>query len=109
MHDELGYLGLAPLFGAAGAMATVAAWHLYAVLFMEMVPTQLALLVCLLVGLAGPTVVLSIVWTATRSGGNPVASAVRRSATLGLGLVVAAELGFYIPLGFFAIAFQSPS
>jgi len=42
----------------------------------------------------------------TRGQRTLFASALRRAASAGLGLVLAAELGFYIPLGFFAIAFH---
>ena len=106
MHNELRFLGLAPVFGAVGAMATAAAWHLWAILFLEMVPAQLAVLACLAAGLAGPATVWLMVWIVTRPGLTTTALAVRRAASLGLGLVLAAELGFYIPLGFFAIAFH---
>jgi hypothetical protein len=106
MHQELRYLGLAPLFGAVGALATVAAWHLFAAMLLGLVPAKSALLWCLISGLAGPLVVLLAVWVATRPGRTAIASAMRRSASLGLGLVLAAEVGFYVPLGFFAIAFS---
>jgi hypothetical protein len=105
MQNELRFLGLTPLFGAVGAMATAAAWHLYAILFLEMVPAQLAVLACLVAGLVGPAAVWITVWITTRPRRTTTASAVRRAASLGLGLVLAAEIGFYIPLGFFAIAF----
>jgi hypothetical protein len=42
----------------------------------------------------------------TRHQRTLFASALRRAASVGLGLVLAAEVGFYIPLGFFAIAFH---
>jgi hypothetical protein len=105
MRDEFKFLSLVPLFAAVGGFATVAAWHLYAVLFFEVIPNQLTVLACLVAGLAGPAIVLSVVLVATRAGKSATTWAVRRSASVGLGLVLAAELGFYIPLGFFAIAF----
>ena len=105
MHEELKGLGLAPLFGAVGALATVVAWHLFAAMLLGLIPSKLALLWCLIAGLAGPVVVFLAVWIATRRTRTAIASVVRRSASLGLGLVFAAELGFYIPIGVFAIAF----
>jgi hypothetical protein len=106
MHNEFRFLGLAPLFGAVGAMATVAAWHVYAILFLELVPAHLAILWCFLAGLAGPALVWLVVLIATRPGRRTIESTVRRPASVGLGLVIAAELGFYVPLGFIAIAFH---
>ena len=106
MNDEFRFLGMAPLFGAAGALATAAAWHIFAFTLLDLVPARLAVLSCLVAGLAGPLVVWATVWFATRRRRTLFASALRRAATVGLGLVLAAELGFYIPLGFFAIAFS---
>jgi len=104
MRVELGFLGLAPLFGAVGAAATVGAWHLFAATLLGLVPVELAVLSCLVAGLSGPIAVWIAVWIATRHRQSLAASAVQRSASVGLGLVLAAELGFYVPLGFFAIA-----
>ena len=106
MHDELKFLGLAPLFGAIGALATAAAWQVFAITLLDLIPAQFAVLSCLIAGLAGPLVVWLAVWFATRRRQNLFVSAVRRAASVGLGLVLAAEFGFYIPLGFIAIAFQ---
>jgi hypothetical protein len=106
VHDELKFLGLAPLFGAIGALATAAAWHVFAITILDLVPARLAVLSCLGAGLAGPLVVWMAVLFVIRRQRSPLASALRRAAAVGLGLVVAAELGFYIPLGFFAIAFH---
>jgi hypothetical protein len=106
MPDEYKFLGLAPLFGVVGALATAVAWHLYALLLLELVPPQLAILWCLVAGLAGPAAVWLAVFAATRSARGTARSVVRRAASVGLGLVMAAELGFYLPLGFFAIAFH---
>jgi hypothetical protein len=97
---------MAPLFGIAGALATAAAWHVFALTVLDLVPAQLAVLLCLVAGLTGPLVVWLAVWFATRNRPTLFASSMRRSASVGLGLVMAAELGFYIPLGFFAIAFH---
>jgi len=105
MKDELKLLGMVPIFGATGALATAAAWHV-SITLMDLVPARLAVLSCLVTGLAGPLIVWGIVWLATRSLRTPLDVALRRSAFVGLGLVFAAELGFYIPLGFFAIAFS---
>jgi hypothetical protein len=106
MNGELRFFGLVPLFGVFGALATAAAWHVFALTLMELVPTRLAVLSCLVTGLGGPVVVWVGVLAGTRRLRPPVESVVRRSASVGLGLVLAAELGFYIPLGFFAIAFH---
>jgi hypothetical protein len=105
VHDEVKIFGLAPLFGVVGALATAGAWHLFAATLLGLVPAELAVLSCLVAGLGGPVVVWLAVWIATRDRQTFSASAVRRSASLGLGLVLAAEIGFYIPLGFFAIAY----
>lgn len=106
MNDELRFLGLTPLFGVIGALATAAAWHVFAVTLLNLVPAQLAVLSCLVAGLAGPVAVWATVWIMTRRRRTLFASAVQRAASVGLGIVLAAELGFYIPLGFFAIAFH---
>lgn len=106
MNDEFRFFGLAPLFGVAGALATAAAWHIFAITLLDLVPTRYAVLSCLIAGLAGPLFVWLSVWFATRRRQTLFASVMRRAASVGLGLVLAAELGFYIPLGFFAIAFS---
>jgi hypothetical protein len=106
MNDEFRFFGMAPLFGAIGALATAAAWHIFAVTLLDLVPAQLAVLSCLVAGLAGPLVVWMAVLIVTRHQRTLFASALRRAASVGLGLVLAAEVGFYIPLGFFAIAFH---
>ena len=106
MRDELTFIGLAPLFGVFGALATAIAWEVFAIAFLEVVPAQLAVLCCLVAGLSGPALLWIAVWILTRHPPTLSASVVRRSASVGLGLVIAAELSFYIPLGFFAIAFQ---
>ena len=106
MNDDFRFFGMAPLFGAIGALSTAAAWHVFAFTLIELVPAQLAVLSCLVAGLAGPLVVWIAVLTVTRGQRTLFASALRRAASVGLGLVSAAELGFYIPLGFFAIAFH---
>ena len=106
MNDEFRFFGLAPLFGVAGALATAAAWQVFAITLLDLVPAQLAVLSCLVAGLAGPLLIWLSVWFATRRRQTLIAAATRRSASVGLGLVLAAELGFYIPLGFFAIAFH---
>lgn len=107
MHGELKFLSLAPLFAAIGALATAAVWHIFAITFLHFVPDQLAVLSCLVAGLAGPVAVWAMVWISTRRQKTHLASGLRRAASIGLGLVLAAELGFYVPLGFFAIAFRS--
>jgi hypothetical protein len=106
MNDDFRFFGLAPLFGILGALATAAAWHLFAITLLDLVPPQFAVLSCLVAGLAGPLFVWMVVLMMTRRRQGLFASALRRAASVGLGLVLAAELGFYIPLGFFAIAFH---
>jgi predicted membrane-bound spermidine synthase len=106
VYDEFKFLGLAPLFGVFGALATAAAWQIFAFTLLDQVPAQLEVLSCLVAGLVGPLVVWLAVWIATRRRRSSLAFSLRRSASVGLGLVLAAELGFYIPLGFFAIAFH---
>ena len=106
MKNEITILGLAPLCGLAGAAATAVAWQVFALTLLDVVPDRLAVLSCLIAGLAGPMVLWAFLWLVTRGRRSPLARAWRRAAAVGLGLVVAAELGFYIPLGFFAIAFH---
>ena len=106
MHDELKFLGLTPLFGICGAAAPAVAWQVFAVTLLDAVPAQLAVLSCMIAGLGGPAAIWLIVWIGTQRRQNGSAAAVRQSASVGLGLVLATELGFYIPLGFFAIAFH---
>ena len=106
MKNELKFLGLTPLFGIAGALATAGVWQVYAATFMDLVPPKLAVLSCLVAGLAGPMIIWAILAMITSGRRSPLALALQRSSSLGLGLVVAAELGFYIPLGFFAIAYS---
>jgi predicted membrane-bound spermidine synthase len=106
MYDDLKFFGLAPLFGLLGALSTALAWRLFAVAMLDVVPDRLQVLSCLVVGLVGPTVVWITVWITTRIRARESSSVVRNSASVGLGLVLAAQLGFYIPLGFFAIAFH---
>jgi hypothetical protein len=106
MNEDLRFFGLTPLFGVVGALATAAAWHLFTITLLDLIPAQLTVLSCLVAGLAGPMAVWVVVLTIARSRRTHFACALRRAASVGLGLVLAAELGFYIPLGFFAIAFH---
>ena len=107
MNDEFRFFGMAPLFGVFGALATAAAWQVFAMTLLDLVPAQLSVLSCLVAGLAGPPVIWLAVWVTTRRRRTHFAALVQQAAALGLGLVLAAELAFYIPLGFFAIAFNS--
>jgi hypothetical protein len=106
MHDEFKFLGLTPLFGVSGAAATAVAWQIFAVTLLDVVPAQLAVLSCMIFGIGGPAAVWLMVWIGTQRRNDQSVSAVRQSASVGLGLVIATEVGFYIPLGFFAIAFH---
>lgn len=106
MNDDLKFFALAPLFGILGALSTAVAWQLFAVLMIHVVPDRLQVLSCLMVGLLGPVVVWLTVRIMTRIRRREFSVVVGQSASVGLGLVLAAQLGFYIPLGFFAIAFH---
>jgi len=106
MKDEFKLLGLVPLFGIAGALSTAAVWRIFAITVMDLVPAEFAVLACVVAGLAGPVVVWALVLLATGIESLPGLSALRRPATIGIGLVLATEIGFYVPLGFFAIAFH---
>lgn len=106
MKNELKFMALVPVFGALGALATAAAWQVFSLTLMSIVPAQLAPLSCLTLGLVGPLVVWGLVLSVTRALSTSVTGALRRAASVGLGLVIAAEIGFYIPLGFLAIAFH---
>jgi hypothetical protein len=57
MNDELRFLGMTPLFGLAGALATAVTRHVFAVTLLDIVPAQFAILSCLVAGLGGPAVV----------------------------------------------------
>ncbi len=106
MIDELKLLGLVPLFGLVGALSTAVMWQVFAATLMDVVPGQLAVLACVVFGLSGPLVVWVSILLATSSQRKPGLRALRRPAAIGIGIVFATELGFYVPLGFFAIAFH---
>lgn len=101
MREDLRLLGLASIFGVAGAAATAAMWQVFAFTLMELTPPPYAVLGCGVSGLVGPLAVGAVVWIATRS--TPM---LRWPAGVGLGMVLAAELAFYLPLGFMAVAFH---
>ena len=106
MKDELKLLGLVPFFGILGAISTAVIWRVFAVTLMDLVPGQFAVLACVVAGLADPVVVWVMVLLATRIERKPGLRVLRRPAAIGIGLVLATELGFYVPLGFFAVAFH---
>jgi hypothetical protein len=106
MKDELKLLGLVPLFGIVGAVSTAVMWQVFAITLMDAVPGEYAVLACVVTGLAGPLLVWALVLLATRTERIPGLRTLRRPASIGIGLVLATELGFYVPLGFFAIAFH---
>jgi hypothetical protein len=106
MKDELKMFGLVPLFGILGAISTVVMWRVFAITLMDVVPGQLAVLACVVVGLTGPLLLWAMVLLMTGNNREPRLRSFRSPATIGIGLVLATELGFYVPLGFFAIAFQ---
>lgn len=106
MKHEFKLLGLTPLFGLAGAAATALVWQIYAVTIIGLVPQQLTLLACFAAGLIGPPIVWAVLWLATRPARRSVWNSLRGPAATGLGLVFATQLAFYIPIGFFTIAFH---
>lgn len=106
MKDELKLFGLVPLFAVAGALSTAALWQVFAMTLMEVVPGHLAVLACVVFGLIGPPIVWVAVLLTTRSRRKPALREIRRPAAIGIGIVFATEVGFYVPIGFFAIAFQ---
>ena len=91
MNDDLKFFVLAPLFAVFGALATAAAWQLFAATLLGLVPPQLAVLACLVAGLGGPILVWAAVWIVTRRRHAPRVSVLRRSASVGLGLVLAVD------------------
>mgnify|MGYP001824906842 CR=1 FL=1 len=106
MKEEIKLLGLTPLFGLTGAIATALVWHLYAATIIAFVPQQLTLLACFAAGLVGPPIVWAGLWLATRPARRSVWDGLRGPAATGLGLVFATQLAFYIPIGFFTLAFH---
>jgi len=106
MKDDLKLLGLVPLFGVVGAFSTAAMWRVFAATLMDSVPGEFAVLACIVAGLVGPLAAWALVLLATRSSGAPQLRPLRRPAGIGFGLVLATEIGFYVPLGFFAVAFH---
>jgi hypothetical protein len=106
MKYELKIFGLVPLFAIAGALSTAVMWRIFAATLMEFVPGDLAVLACVVFGLIGPLAVWAAVLLATRNQRAPGLRAIRQPAAIGIGIVFATEIGFYVPLGFFAIAFQ---
>ena len=82
------------------------AMQVFAMTLMDVVPSDLAVLACVVFGLIGPPVVWAAVLLATRSQRKPGLRELRRPAAIGIGIVFATEVGFYVPLGFFAIALQ---
>lgn len=106
MHEELKFIGLAPLFGVFGALTTAGIWQVFALTALDLVPARQAVLACTVVGLAGPLALWIAVFMATRRRSIRSAFVLRRAASVGLGLVLAAELGFYVPLGLLAMAFN---
>lgn len=101
MRHELKILGLVPVFGMLGAAATAGLWRLFALTLMDLAPPSHAVLGCAVSGLFGPLLVGAIVWIAGRGANH-----VRWPAGVGLGLVLATELAFYVPLGFMVVAFS---
>lgn len=101
VYSDLKFFGLVPLFGAMGAAATAAMWQVFSLTLMELTPPPYAVLGCAVAGLFGPLTVCLAVWISTRK--RP---ALRWPAGVGLGMVLATELAFYVPLGFMTAAFQ---
>lgn len=101
MKNELTHFALVPVFGLAGAAATAAMWQLFNATLMAFTPPPYAVLGCVVSGLFGPVIVGAFVWLASRE-----ARVFRGPAGVGLGIVLATELAFYVPLGFMVVAFS---
>jgi len=101
MKNDLKLLVLVPAFGVAGAAATVAMWYLFIFTLGAFTPPSHVVLGCIVSGLIGPVAVACVVWSVTRDASN-----LRWPASIGLGMVFATELAFYLPLGFMAVAFH---
>jgi hypothetical protein len=107
MRDELRHFALVPVFGIAGALATAVMWQVFAATWLAQVPPPYEILACVVAGLIGPPSVWALVWLATRGPKRSALRELRPPALVGLGLVLATELAFYLPLGFFAIAMHA--
>ena len=107
MKYEIGFYGLAPLFGVLGAVATAAVWQIHAITLMGLVPAQFGALSCILVGLLGPMIVWLGVFRATRNRTTENVAAVRRAASVGLGLVLAAQAAGWAQATILGVAFVS--
>jgi hypothetical protein len=101
MRNEFKLLALVPVFGMAGAAATAMLWQVFSWTLMTLIPPPYAVLGCAVSGLLGPLLVGFAVWRASRE-----ARAFRGPAAVGLGIVLATELAFYVPLGFMVAAFS---
>lgn len=101
MKDELKVLALVPIFGVLGASATLVMWWVFDQTLTLFVPPAYATLACVVCGLIGPAAVAGWIWLVTHRD-----HVVRWPAGVGLGLVFATELAFYLPLGFMAVAFH---
>jgi hypothetical protein len=101
VKNDLKLLMLVPIFGVAGAAATVAMWYLFVFTLAALTPPSHVVLGCIVSGLIGPLAVACVVWPATRDASN-----LRWPACIGLGMVFATELAFYLPLGFMTVAFH---
>ena len=104
VKEDLKLIYLVPVFGAVGAAATGSMWFLFDRFLAEIIPPAFAVLACVVFGLFGPIIAGLGVWFVTRR-----APAFRWPAAIGLGMVVATELAFYVPVGFMAIAFHQAS
>lgn len=101
MKKDLKLLGLVPVFVMIGAAATAAFWYLFHLALADVTPPSYAVLGCVVSGLLGPVLVAAVVWTASHD-----ARFVRWPAGVGLGIVLATELAFYVPLGLMVAAFS---
>lgn len=104
MNGNVKLLCLATVFGTLGAAATAAMWRLYDLTLMQNTPPAYSVLACVVVGLLGPLAVGALVWLVTQE-----ARRYRWPAVVGLGIVLAAEVAFYVPIGFIAVAFHQIS
>lgn len=104
MRNDIKLLCLVPVYGALGAAATWGLWLIFDRWVEAAIPPPYAVLACVLWGLPGPVTVGAVAWIATRR--TPSA---RWPAIIGLGMVLATELAFYVPIGFLAVAFHTAS
>jgi len=100
--EQLRLTGWMTAFGALAVLATGVAWRVAAVTVVPHVDAAGAELAVFVVGLVGPILVVTASWLLAR----PFAAcdAVRAAAVAGVGVVIAAQLAFFVPLGMLCAA-----